>query len=269
MLKALLLVLTITTAVRAQDAALARDFYVHGLKGRALESFIELLHSAKSGPVEKAEALYYMGQIAFDENSYVVAMNDWQKLIKEYPTSKRAVDLKDRLVQLREVFSKATDASIESLVARSYIRNGDFWSDGDKKFLIDSSWLSHVDLAVTWYDRVIKEFPGSDAAEIGFQRKMFALLGWREVGRDGEVYGAKGNFRQYMPAVLKTFTEFESAFPKSAHLQGFRYQIAQAYWGQKDWENTRTWLNKILEAGTGDDSFYTETAKARLKKIEY
>ncbi len=62
---------------------------------------------------------------------------------------------------------------------------------------------------------------------------MFALLGWRELGRDGEAYGLKSNFQQYMPQVLKTFAEFEAAFPKSSHLQGFRYQIAQAYWGHK------------------------------------
>ena len=253
----------------AQDAALARDYYVHGLKSRALESFIGILHEAKAAPADKAEALYYMGQIAFDENSYSTAIDDWQRLIKEYPTSKRAAELKDRLSQLKEVFAKATDASIDSLVARSYIKNGDFWADGEKTFTIDSSWLSHVDLSVSWYDRVIQEFPGTGAAEIAYQRKLFALLGWRELGRDGDVYGVKANFQQYMPQVLKTFAEYESAFPKSDHLQGFRYQIAQAYWGHKDWENTRAWLNKVIEAGSGQSSFYTETAKARLKKVEY
>ena len=269
MIKTLAMALMACGLACAQEAALARDFYVHGLKSRALESYIELLHSAKAVPADKAEALYYMGQIAFDENSYSTAIDDWQKLIKDYPTSKRAGELKDRLNQLKEVFAKETDASLESLVARSYIRNGDFWADGDKKFSIDSSWMSHVDLAVNWYDRVIQEFPGSDAAEIAYQRKMFALLGWRELGRDGEVYGLKANYQQYMPQVLKTFTEFEAAFPKSSHLQGFRYQIAQAYWGHKDWDNTRAWRTKVVEAGAGQDSFYTDTAKARLKKVEY
>ena len=32
---------------------------------------------------------------------------------------------------------------------------------------------------------------------------------------------------------------FEKDFPKAGSLQAFRYQIAQAYWGEKDWEKTR------------------------------
>ena len=72
-----------------------------------------------------------------------------------------------------------------------------------------------------------------------------------------------------MPIFLKTFEDFETAFPDSPYLQGFRYQIAQAYWNHKDWENTRQWLNKIIEVGKDHPSFYTETEKARLNKIEY
>jgi hypothetical protein len=79
----------------------------------------------------------------------------------------------------------------------------------------------------------------------------------------------KSNFQKYLPLVLRTFAEFEVAFPNSANLQGYRYQIAQAYWDHKDWQNTREWLNKIIAAGAGQPSFYTETAKARLNKIEY
>jgi hypothetical protein len=210
-----------------------------------------------------------MGQISFDDNSYATALDDWQTLIKQYPTAARSVELKDRLSQLKEVFAKTTDAAIDSLVARSYIRNGDFWSQEDRRFTIDSSWLQHVELAVIWYDRVIKEFPNSSAAELAYQRKLFAIIGWRVAGRDGDQYGVKANFKKYMPELLETFSAFETAFPKDGDLQGFRYQIAQAYWGSKDWANTRAWLAKIIDAGGGQTSFYVETAKARLEKVEY
>jgi tetratricopeptide (TPR) repeat protein len=210
-----------------------------------------------------------MGQIAYDENSYSTALGDWQKLIKEYPSSSSAAELKDRLSQLQDIFTKATDASIDSLVARSYIRNGDFWFDGDRTFTIDSSWLPSVSLAISWYDRVIQEFPGSDAAKLAFERKLFALRGWKDPGRDGEKYGLKVDFQGWLPTMLKTFSDFEAAFPKSTNLQAFRYQIAQAYWLQKDWQNTREWLNKVLAAGVGQPSFYTEAAKARLAHTEY
>jgi tetratricopeptide (TPR) repeat protein len=248
---------------------LPKDFYLHGLKSRALETFIEIHHSSKATPADKAEALYYMGQIAFDENSYSTALDDWQSLIKRYPTATRSIELKDRLNQLKEVFAKTTDAAIDSLVARSYIKNGDFWSQDDRRFTIDSSWLQHVELAVDWYDRVIKEFPNSAAAELAYQRKLFALVGWQAISRDGEKYGTKGDFKKYMPQLLEAFSSFETAFPKNGDLQGFRYQIAQAYWGHREWANTRVWLNKIVEAGGEQTSFYVATAKARLEKVEY
>ncbi len=52
-------------------------------------------------------------------------------------------------------------------------------------------------------------------------------------------------------------------------LQGFRYQIAQAYWIEKDWNQTREWLQKVIDSSKGLATFYSETAKARLKKLEH
>lgn len=253
----------------AQELDLAKDYYLHGLKPKAMEVFIELYHNPKTLAATKAEALYYMGQIAFDESNYSTAVDDWARLVKDYPTSKHATELKDRLTQLREVFAKVSDASVSSAVAQSYIRNGDFWSESDQKFAIDTSWMPMVEVAVEWYDKVIAEFPGSDAAELAYQRKMFALLGWKELREYGSSYGLKSNFAKYMPIVLKTFAEFEAAFPASPYLQAFRYQIAQGYWSNKDWASTREWLNKIIESGKGQPSFYTVAARARLNKIEY
>jgi len=254
---------------QAQDIEFAKDLYVHDLKPRSLELFIEIYHNPKSSANNKADALYYMGQISFDEAQYSTAIDDWQSLIKNFPTNQKAIEIKDRLSQLREVFAKVSDASITSAVAQSYVNNGDFWSDADRKFTIDASWMPKVEIALQWYDRVISEFPGSDAAEIAFQRKLFTLLGWKEIGEYAESYGIRADFSKYMPILLKTFEDFENAFPNSAYLQGFRYQIAQAYWSHKDWANTRNWLNKIIEVGKDHPSFYTETAKARLNKIEY
>ena len=258
-----------TVKVKAQDIAYAKDLYAHNLKSRALELFIEIFHNSKTVPDTKAEALYYMGQISFDDGRYSVALDDWQQLIENYPTNQKAVEIKDRLSQLREVFAKASDASISSAIAQSYISNGDFWSKAEMEFTIDSSWLPKVELAIQWYDKTIMEYSGLDAAEIAFQHKLFTILGWEKSSDYGSDYGIKGNFTKYMPLLLKTFSEFETAFQKSSYLQGFRYQIAQAYWRNKDWPNTKLWLNKVIESGKGQSSFYTETAKARLNKVEY
>jgi len=112
--------------------------------------------------------------------------------------------------------------------------------------MIDASWLPHVEMAVDWYDRVIKEFPGSDAAELAYERKLFALIGGKELGEDS-TYGLRANYSKYMPQLLDTFSNFETTFPSNSSLQGFRYQVAQAYWGHRDWVNTRLWLQKVIE----------------------
>lgn len=258
-----------SSPMRGQSIEIAKDYYVHNVKGRALESFIDVFHNSKA-PEVKAEALSYMGQIAFEDNNYSAAFTDWTKLIKDYPSSKQAGEIKDRLTQMQEVMGKVSSASISSTVAGSYVRNGDFWSKADKIFTIDASWLPSVELANAWYDKTIAEFPGSEAAEIAYQRKLFTILGWKELGQYGSVYGLQADFKKYIPLLTQTFGSFEAAFPKSPYLQGFRYQIAQAYWSHKDWQSTRDWLNKIIQAGEGQPgSFYTETAKARLGKVEY
>ena len=58
-------------------------------------------------------------------------------------------------------------------------------------------------------------------------------------------------------------------FPESASLQGIRYQIAQGYWRDEDWNKTREWQQKIIDSSKNKKTFYTETAKARLNKVEY
>jgi hypothetical protein len=72
-----------------------------------------------------------------------------------------------------------------------------------------------------------------------------------------------------MPQILETFASFEKDHPTASTLQGFRYQIAQAYWGNKDWAKTREWLNLIIKQSGEGDSFYKDLAERRLKKVEY
>ena len=264
----ILIAMSISPAM-AQNISIAQDFYNHNLKDRALEEFIIVYNTSGAKTDDRAEALYYMGQITFDEGRFSTALDDWQRLIKEFPTSVRATEIKDRLTQLNEVFSKSVDENIASSVAKSYIKNGDFWSDDNRKFTIDGSWLPKVELAIDWYDKVISDFPNTYAAELAYQRKLFTILGWKELGQYGSSYGVQNNYKKYVPILLQTFEAFEASFPESSFLQGFRYQIAQTYWGKKDWANTRIWLNEIIDKSKGQASFYSETAKARLNKVEY
>jgi tetratricopeptide (TPR) repeat protein len=252
-----------------QSVEVAKDYSQHGLNEKAKDILISALHNSGTTPANKAKALYLLGTISFDEGRVSVALTDWQTLIKEFPQTPEAKEISARLAQLNEMVTKLSDGNVTSAVARSYLSNGNFWSKGESKFVIDSSWLPQIELATEWYDRVILEFPGSDAAELAYEKKVIALLGSREIGRDGESYGLKADYNKYLPQVLGTFAAMESAFPTNSSLQALRYQIAQAYWGHKDWANTRLWLQTIIDKSNGEHTFYTELAKARLTKIEF
>lgn len=251
----------------AQNLDLVKDLYTHNLKQKALEELISVYHNSKS-PDVRSEALYLLGNISFEENNYTTAFNDWKKLISDYPNSKYTIEIKDRLEQLKDFIPQDSEGNVTSSIAQIYLRNGNFWSKAESKFIIDDSWLSEDELAVEWYNKVIKEFPGTKEAEKAYQQKLFTLLG--ENKRWRKYYSGKNKeFEKYMPQILLTFKEYETNFPESYMLQGFRYEIAQTYWAEKDWDKTRVWLQKTINSSKGLTTFYSEAAKARLKKVEY
>jgi tetratricopeptide (TPR) repeat protein len=216
---------------------------------------------------DKAESLYLLGTIAFSENQINQALDTWKDLIAKYPNSNQAKNIKDRIDELSQVVTEYADVSENNAIAQLYLSHGDFWSRRkDSKFVIDSSWIPKVDVAIRWYDKVIVEFPKSDSAHRAFRDKMKTLLGWNE---QYSKEGIKKSFSTYMPMLLETFAEFEATFPEDSLLQPFRYQIAQVYWDNRQWAETRKWLNIIIEKSGESDSFYKDLANWRLKKVEY
>ena len=67
---------------------------------------------------------------------------------------------------------------------------------------------------------------------------MRTLIGWQDSGRYGQSHGIESSFNRYMPILLETFQDFEREYPNAATIQAFRYQIAQAYWSEKNWAKT-------------------------------
>lgn len=265
----LILFFTAATNVYGASFPKAEMLNEHGLVRESKSELIDVLFSTAPDP-EKAKAYYLLGSIAFTENKISTALESWRQLLKKYPTSKEAILVKDRIKELAEIVGEAGKESVENAIAQSYLRHGDFWSGGkDYKFTIDTSWIPNVEVAITWYDKVIKEYPGSTASRVAYEEKMRTLLGWKDAGRDGDAHGIKQNFGTYMPQLLETFNSFEKEHPNASTMQAFRYQIAQAYWSKKDWAKTREWLNIVIEKAGETDSFYKETAKRRLQKVEW
>ena len=241
----------------------------HGLTSEAKSELIDVTLKSNSNE-EKAKAMYMLGSIAFEENRISVALDSWKELASKYPESKEAIKVKDKIEELSNIVNEYSKESIDNAVASSYLRTADFWSDDkDKIFRIDSSWIPNVETAIKWYDKVIIEFPNSKASKVAYQDKLRTILGWKDIGQYGSSYGIKSSFVKYIPILLETFSAFEKEHPDAPTLQAFRYQIAQAYWNNRDWAKTREWLNIIIDEAGDSDSFYKDLAMRRLNKVEY
>ncbi len=241
----------------------------HGLKEEAKKELINIIFS-KSNASSKSQAYYTLGNIAFNERNISTALDSWRTLVKLYPKSKQAKLVKNKIQELAEIVGESAKESVENAIALSYLRHGDFWSkDKSNRFTIDSSWIPKIETAIKWYDKVISEFPKTSASRVAYQDKIRTLLGWEERGKYGSKYGVKKSPKEYIPVLLKTFSSFEKDHPKASTLQAFRYQIAQVYWSQKNWPETKKWLNTIIKKSGTSDSFYKDLAKRRLKKLEY
>ena len=261
----------LVTTIPAYGASLekAKRLETNGLLREAKVELVDLIFEEVLD-AQKAEAYYMLGNIAFEENDISAALANWRNLSKKFPASAPAVSVRERLSELAEIVGESTNEKIGNAVALSYLRHGDFWSKGkDYVFTIDSSWIPNVTAACKWYDRVIAEFPGTTASRIAYEGKLRTLFGWEEPGKHGRKHGIKSNFTHFIPYVLKTFEKYSQEHPASPSLQAFRYQIAQGYWRQKDWANTRIWLKAIIEVSDDSESFYRDLAERRLEKIEY
>jgi tetratricopeptide (TPR) repeat protein len=255
--------------ISAASVEKATMYQNHGLLREAKTELIEIIFS-KTDDSNKEQAYYLLGNIAFEENRITSALDSWNTLVEIYPNSEQSVEVKDRIDELSEIVGEIASESIENAVASSYLRHGNFWSkDKYEYFVIDSSWIPKVEAAVKWYDKTIKEFPGTTASRVAYQEKLRTLLGWKVSGKYGISYGIEYSFDEYMPLLLDTFNAFESEHPNASNLQAFRYQIAQAYWSNKKWDKTREWLNLIIEVSGVGDSFYKDLAQRRLQKVEY
>jgi len=241
----------------------------HGLSHEAKVELIDIIFS-RSDDSSKAHAYYLLGIIAFQEKNTTVALDSWRDLSTKYPNSEHAKLVKNRINRLAQIVGDSDKKSIENAVALSYFRRGDFLSKGKRKiFTIDLNWTPNVESALKWYDKVISEFPKSAASRVAYQEKMLTLLGWEDSDSSGKKHGIIESFDKYMPQLLETFTSFEKEHPNASTLQAFRYQIAQAYWANKNWIKTKDWLNLVIKESSEGDSFYKDLAERRLKKSEY
>ena len=255
---------TSANAASLKRANLLRD------NGLPADAKIELIDVYLSGSAtQKAQALYLLGTIAYEGNNVSGALTNWEKLLKEYPSSTQANDVKEIVSELASIVDEEAEERLNNAIASLYLKHGDFWSEGkDSSFKIDSSWIPNVESAIKWYDKTIAKYPGTKASRLAHEKKIRTLIGWTESGRYGSKYGVDESPSKYLPLLESAVNSYIQEHPKASSIQAFRFQVAQAYWNNKYWDKTREWLNIIIKNADGD-TFYKDLATRRLLKVEY
>ena len=250
----------------------AEMLYDQGMVSEAKQELVDVIFGDFHDQ-EKAEAYFLLGNIAFTEERLSTALETWNVLINKYPDSQQAVLIKDKATELAEIVGETTEKMITNAVAKSYMRSGDFWSTfEDDKFNIDTSWIPRLEAGMHWYDKVITEFPQSQAAELAYTRKLKVFLGQMyklgppnrtEIGSIEII--KKKRWDNFFSKVLETFSSLKADFPEAESLQAFRFQIGQAYWMTGEQEKAEEWLNLVISVAGDSDTFYKDLAERRLK----
>lgn len=149
---------------------------MHGLEVDAKRAFIDLLYNDVAHEEDKADALYQLGLIAFNNKDIGLATETWRLLMDEFPDTEKGQTVSAGIVSLLEdydalILERQQEAmqdraeAMHDAVAQSYLLNAQFWWDAPKQWNIYTSHINHLTMAREWYDKVVTEFPGTDAAK--------------------------------------------------------------------------------------------------------
>ena len=261
MLKQVLAVLVLAGVIEGASIEKAKMLNTHGLKDAAKQELIDVIFGT-SGTEAKADAYYYLGNIALTERKITAAISTWRELVEKYPNSKRVVEVQQQIEVLRVGLSDTLDTALGNMEAQLYLQNAEFLGMHyvSNNFVISTADLPRIEAGFKWLDKVIAEFPGTAEAEKAYKYKFFRL--YNEVNP----LSYEHIFTNNMNKLISLFEEFKAAFPKSTSLQMFRFQIAQLYiTHEMEVKAAAPWLNKIIETEGDRDSLYKQIAQYRLK----
>ena len=273
---------TVAAAVspaRSQDSKadmLARN----GLTMEAKREYIEMFHESQSDEVRQS-CLYELGRLSLKENDFEAAIFNWRLLLQKFPSSDKAGLVRDHVDLLASRLEKVSHANIENKTAVLYLDNGDFHSDdiSSTAWVYDTSYLDPVEISLHWYERVISNFPGSEAAEVAYVKIFKTLIGkYGTSGTYGEAgHGFKGarygkgadreSARRYLSRMVQCFEAYAKNYPSGSFLNQMRFQIGQAYWAINDIHQASDWLNQVVVSGH-DSELLTYIARQRLNALK-
>ena len=149
---------------------------MHGLEEDAKRVFIDQLYDDVGREEDKADALYQLGLIAFNNKDIGLATETWGLLIDEFPNTEKGRTVSAGIKYLLEDYNALVLESakeeigdreevMRDALAQSYLLNAQFWWDPPKQWGIYTSHIDQFTMAREWYDKVVTEFPGTDAAK--------------------------------------------------------------------------------------------------------
>ena len=149
---------------------------MHGLEVDAKRAFIDLLYNDEAHEEDKADALYQLGLIAFNNKDIGLATETWSLLIDEFPNTEKGRTVSAGIKYLLEDYDALVLESakeeirdrkevMRDALAQSYLLNAQFWWDPPKQWSIYTSRINQFTMVREWYDKVVTEFPRTDVAK--------------------------------------------------------------------------------------------------------
>ena len=164
----------------------AKDYYDISLFEESKKLLVELLYS-EDGKKYEAEIRFHMGLASYYEEEYKSAFNQWNQIIKKYPSSERAKVL-NRMSSLRlREFSEN-----EAILHENFEYNEDnktamlFWKIEPLNKKLFFSDLQNGETAVRFYEELIIKYD-DPSKKFNFLSYLFLIY----AGYNGSFYGYK------------------------------------------------------------------------------
>ena len=228
---------------------------MHGLEVDAKRAFIDLLYNDEAHEEDKADALYQLGLIAFNNKDIGLATETWSLLIDEFPNTEKGRTVSAGIKYLLEDYDalvlesakeeiRDREEVMRDALAQSYLLNAQFWWSPPKQWGIYTSHINQFTMAREWYDKVVTEFPRTDVAKKAMSYRFMLYKDGMEAYREERQLLFDGLRKEEIPnAVLELSQDFEPRilpltheynkfvedFPGDAVAHIMELQIAQEY----------------------------------------
>lgn len=308
---AYLINLTFTSIVygESKQISFAKDLMEFGQYDKAIESFLNILHQSDSDEV-KVLCLDNLGRIALLKNDSELAIKTWERIINDFPDSNLVSDVKLMVEQVKLADSLTNINSQDDDISRrfdlakgaKYFENAEFFQPDDlsEKFIINTDHIDTREFAISWLDKVIKEFPKTGLHLKALKKKFFVHRGTKgkpTIYRGSTLYmdtsgvfkdeteysaGDPKAFKNAIDSMQKVITEVQSNFPDQTNIIcAMSYMIGREYWAKrlkyKEWpedmsfnteQESVKWFRIALKYAA-ENSFYSEYLKLRLANLGF